>query len=48
MTGNRAVAYLGPKKLEIQNLDYPKLVDSRGNRSRAGDWSLTRSTRVVG
>lgn len=30
MSGNRAVTYMGPKKLEIQNLDFPKLVDPRG------------------
>jgi glutathione-independent formaldehyde dehydrogenase len=30
MATNRAVAYMGPRKLEIQNLDFPKLVDPRG------------------
>ena len=30
MAANRAVAYMGPKKLEIQNLDYPKLVGPGG------------------
>jgi hypothetical protein len=23
MAGNRAIAYMGPRKLEIQNLEYP-------------------------
>src|SRR5260370_33446015 len=36
MAGNRAVAYMGPKKLEIQNLDYPKLVDPRGKKCEHG------------
>ncbi len=36
MAGNRAVAYVGPRKLEIQNLDYPKLVDPRGKKCEHG------------
>jgi glutathione-independent formaldehyde dehydrogenase len=36
MAGNRAVAYIGPRKLEIQNLDYPKLVDPRGKKCEHG------------
>src|ERR1700730_18092487 len=36
MAGNRAVSYMGPKKLEIQNLDYPKLVDPRGKKCEHG------------
>ena len=36
MAGNRAVAYMGPRKLEIQNLDYPKLVDPRGKKCEHG------------
>jgi len=31
MAGNRAIAYMGPRQLEIQNLDYPKLVVPVGN-----------------
>ena len=36
MAGNRAVAYVGPRKLEIRNLDYPKLVDPRGKKCEHG------------
>ena len=36
MAGNRAVAYMGPRKLEIHNLDYPKLVDPRGKKCEHG------------
>ncbi|MGH8595137.1 MAG: OsmC family peroxiredoxin, partial [Gammaproteobacteria bacterium] len=30
--GNRAIAYMGPRKLEIQNLDYPKLIGPGGRK----------------
>ncbi|WP_323843990.1 alcohol dehydrogenase catalytic domain-containing protein [Microbulbifer magnicolonia] len=36
MATNRAVAYMGPRKLEIQNLDFPKLVDPRGKPCHHG------------
>jgi hypothetical protein len=36
MAGNRAVAYMGPHKLEIQNLDYPKLVGPGGRKCDHG------------
>src|SRR5258708_6739726 len=36
MAGNRAVAYVGPRKLEIRNLNYPKLVDPRGKKCEHG------------
>ena len=36
MAGNRAVAYMGPRKVEIHNLDYPKLVDPRGKKCEHG------------
>lgn len=36
MSTNRAVAYMGPRKLEIQNLDFPKLVDPRGKACHHG------------
>jgi glutathione-independent formaldehyde dehydrogenase len=36
MSGNRAVAYMVPKKLEIQNLDFPKLIDPRGKDCHHG------------
>ena len=36
MAGNRAIAYMGPRKLEIQNLDYPKLVGPGGRKCDHG------------
>src|SRR5665213_1658746 len=36
MAGNRAIAYMGPRKLEIQNLDYPKLVGPGGRKCGHG------------
>ena len=36
MAGNRAVAYMGPRKLEIQNLDYPKLIGPGGRKCDHG------------
>lgn len=36
MAGNRAIAYVGPRKLEIQNLDYPKLVGPGGRKCEHG------------
>ena len=33
MAGNRAVVYLGPKKLEVQDVEYPKFVDASNGRS---------------
>ena len=28
MSGNRAIVYLGPKKIAVQKVDYPKLEDA--------------------
>lgn len=36
MASNRGVVYMGPWKLEVQNLDFPKLVDPRGNKCDHG------------
>ena len=37
MPSNRAVVYLGPKKLEVQTVDFPELVDaSNGNKIEHG------------
>lgn len=36
MAGNRAIAYMGPRKLEIQNLHYPKLVGPGGRKCEHG------------
>ncbi len=32
MSSNRAVVYLGPKKLEVQTVDYPELVDANNGK----------------
>jgi glutathione-independent formaldehyde dehydrogenase len=36
MAGNRAVVYSGPRKVKVEKLDYPKLVDPRGKRCEHG------------
>lgn len=48
MSGNRAVAYMGPKKLEIQNLDFPKLIDPRGKDCHHGVILKIVTTNICG
>jgi len=48
MASNRAVAYMGPKKLEIQNLDFPKLVDPRGKACHHGVIVKLVTTNICG
>ena len=48
MACNRAVAYVGPKKLEIRNLDYPKLVDPRGKPCHHGVILKLVTTNICG
>ena len=36
MADNRGIVYVGPRKVELRNLDYPKLVDPRGNKCDHG------------
>lgn len=36
MAGNRVTAFMGPKKLEIQTTDYPKLVGPKGQKCDHG------------
>jgi glutathione-independent formaldehyde dehydrogenase len=33
MAGNRGVVYLGPGKVEVQSIDYPKLQDPKGRKA---------------
>ena len=33
MAGNRGVVYLGPGKVEVQSIDYPKLQDPKGKKA---------------
>lgn len=48
MATNRAVAYMGPRKLEIQNLDFPKLVDPRGKACHHGVILKIVTTNICG
>ena len=49
MATNRAVAYIGPRKLEIQNIDFPKLVNPT-NKKKAEHGVILKivSTNICG
>jgi len=36
MADNRGVVYLGAGKVEVQNIDYPKMQDPRGRKIEHG------------
>jgi glutathione-independent formaldehyde dehydrogenase len=36
MPSNRGVVYVGPDKVEVRNIEYPKLVDPRGKKAEHG------------
>ena len=36
MASNRGVVYVGPGKVEVRNIDYPKFVDPRGKKINHG------------
>ncbi|MDZ4831153.1 MAG: alcohol dehydrogenase catalytic domain-containing protein [Phycisphaerae bacterium] len=49
MSSNRAVVYLGPKKLEVQNVDFPELVDaSNGKKIEHGVILKVVTTNICG
>lgn len=48
MADNRAIAYMGPKKLEIQTLDYPKLVGPKGQKCDHGVIVKLVATNICG
>lgn len=48
MASNRGVVYMGPWKLEVQNLDFPKLVDPRGNKCAHGVILKIVTTNICG
>ena len=48
MASNRGVVYMGPWKLEVQNLDFPKLVDPRGNKCDHGVILKIVTTNICG
>lgn len=48
MASNRGVVYMEPWKLEVQNLDFPKLVDPRGNKCDHGVILKIVTTNICG
>src|ERR1700733_2223746 len=48
MASNRGVVYVGPGKVEVQNIDFPKLVDPRGRRCDHGVILKVVSTNICG
>ena len=48
MASNRGVVYMGPWKLEVQSLDFPKLVDPRGNKCDHGVILKIVTTNICG
>lgn len=48
MATNRGVAYMEPRKLEIQNLDFPELVDPRGKACHHGVILKIVTTNICG
>ena len=48
MSGNRGVVYLGSGKVEVQNIDFPKLQDPRGKRIEHGVILRVVSTNICG
>jgi glutathione-independent formaldehyde dehydrogenase len=48
MAGNRAVVYQGPRKVEVQSIDYPKLVAPNGRKCNHGVIVKLVSTNICG
>ena len=48
MAGNRAVVYQGPRTVEVQNIDYPKLVAPNGKKCNHGVIVRLVSTNICG
>ncbi|MBL0422709.1 formaldehyde dehydrogenase, glutathione-independent [Ramlibacter sp. AW1] len=48
MSGNRGVAYIGPGKVEVQKIPYPKLEDPRGRKIDHGVILRVVSTNICG
>jgi glutathione-independent formaldehyde dehydrogenase len=48
MASNRGVVYVGPGKVEVRNIDFPKLVDPRGKRAEHGVILKVVSTNICG
>jgi glutathione-independent formaldehyde dehydrogenase len=48
MASNRGVAYVGPGKVEVRSIDYPKLVDPRGRKCEHGVILKLVTTNICG
>src|ERR1700728_3585026 len=48
MASNRGVVYVGPGKVEVRSIDFPKLVDPRGKRCEHGVILKIVSTNICG
>jgi glutathione-independent formaldehyde dehydrogenase len=48
MASNRGVVYLGPGKVEVRSIDFPKLVDPRGKRADHGVILKVVTTNICG
>ncbi|MFO6376183.1 alcohol dehydrogenase catalytic domain-containing protein, partial [Pseudomonas aeruginosa] len=48
MSGNRGVVYLGPGKVEVQNIPYPKMQDPQGRQIDHGVILRVVSTNICG
>ncbi|ELN4703346.1 alcohol dehydrogenase catalytic domain-containing protein, partial [Escherichia coli] len=48
MSGNRGVVYLGPGKVEVQNIPYPKMQDPQGKQIDHGVILRVVSTNICG
>lgn len=48
MVSNRGVVYMGLRKVEVQSLDFPKLVDPRGNKCEHGVILKIVTTNICG
>jgi len=48
MPGNRGVAYLGPGRVEVQSIDYPKLQNPQGKKIDHGVILKIVSTNICG
>lgn len=48
MSGNRGVVYLGAGKVEVRNIDYPKMQDPRGKKIEHGVILKVVSTNICG
>ncbi|MFP3786256.1 formaldehyde dehydrogenase, glutathione-independent, partial [Burkholderia sp. SIMBA_024] len=48
MSGNRGVVYVGPGKVEVQNIAFPELVDPAGRKANHGVILRVVATNICG